>query len=115
MARSFFIVIEGIDGAGKGEVIARLHTRLFSLDKRFRILSTREPTYGPIGLRIRQALATDTDPLASPLKYLQWYCEDRAEHVHNVISPFLENADGENAHIVLCDRYFYSTLAYQQA
>ncbi len=93
----------------------RLHARFFSFDKRLRILTTREPTYGPIGMQIRNCLTQDNDPKANAEKYLQWYCDDRKEHVQHVVRPFLDSANGENIHIIICDRYFYSTLAFQQA
>lgn len=115
MAKSIFIAIEGIDGAGKGEVMNRLQAKLFSLDKRLRILTTREPTYGVIGMQIRAALVKDKDPQANMKKYLDWYCRDREEHVTSIIVPFLSAAKGENIHVILCDRYLYSTLAFQQA
>ena len=46
MKNSFFIVVDGIDGSGKSEIVKLLHNYLFSKDKKYRILTTREPTHG---------------------------------------------------------------------
>lgn len=107
-----FIVLDGMDGSGKSTQLSKLHTYLFSKDKRIRILSTREPTFGKHGQKIRAMLAHEKDPYASGLELLDLYIADRDEHLRNVIVPFLSRHDG-NIPIVLCDRYYYSTIAYQ--
>ena len=104
-----FIVIDGIDGSGKGEMINRLHNYLFSRNKKNRILTTREPTYGRYGRQIREILKKEKDPMKNAELLLDLYVKDRKKHVENVIKPFLK---GENS-IVLCDRYYYSTIAFQ--
>ena len=108
-----FIVLDGMDGAGKTTQLAKLHQYLFSKDKRFRILSTREPTFGKHGKKIRKMLASQTDPYASSDELFELYVKDRKEHV-GLITSFLKQKDG-NVPIVLCDRYYYSTIAYQHA
>lgn len=69
---------------------------------------TREPSDGVWGRRIRESF------LASARLGLKEECElfllDRQEHVANVISPALR--DGK---VVVCDRYYFSTMAYQGA
>jgi len=109
-----FIVLEGIDGCGKGEQMKRLHNYLFESDKRNRILTTREPTYGRYGMKIREILRTEKDPFAGAEKCLELYTKDREEHLRDVIRPFLKLDDGENKNIILCDRYYHSTYAFQQ-
>lgn len=110
-----FIVIEGLDGCGKSEQIKRLHNYLFDLNKRNRILTTREPTYNKYGLQLREMLRTEKDPTSGAEKFLELFVKDRKEHVENVIIPFLQSQSGEDKNIVLCDRYYHSTYTFQQA
>jgi len=113
--KGIFIVVEGIDGCGKGEQIKRLHNYLFEFNKKNRILTTREPTYGIYGLQIRELLRTEKDPHTGAEKCLELYTKDREEHLKNVVMPFLNLKDGNDQNIVLCDRYYHSTYAFQQA
>jgi len=110
--RNIFIVFEGIDGCGKSTQVSHLHNYLFRKDKRVRILSTREPTYGQYGKKVREMLSKHADPYSDSDKLLDLYVKDREEHLKHVIKPFLKSKD-DNIHIVLCDRYYYSTIVYQ--
>lgn len=98
-----FLVFEGIDGAGKSTQIRLLGERLRAagLDP---VLS-REPTDGPWGRRIRESATTGR---MSPADELQAFIHDRTEHLEQLVLPAL--AAGR---IVILDRYFYSTIAYQ--
>ena len=100
------IAFEGIDGSGKSTQLQRLEAHLRSSSRD--VVSTREPTDGPIGRRIR-AMARSGERI-DPQQELQWFVDDRREHVASVIGPAL--AEGR---IVLCDRYFLSSVAYQGA
>ena len=111
MKNNLFIVLDGLDGAGKGEQIARLHNYLYKKNKRFRILTTREPTYGKYGRKIRDILGKEKDPMSNAEKLLELYIRDREEHLSETIEPFLSEKD--NFNLVLCDRYYYSTIAFQ--
>jgi dTMP kinase len=102
----FFVVLEGIDGAGKSLQAARLADALRARGER--VLATREPTDGPHGRRYRAWARGECE--ASPAAVLELFVEDRREHVADVIAPAL--AAGE---IVICDRYVASTRAYQSA
>src|SRR3989338_2301208 len=113
MAKGIFIVIEGIDGSGKGEVVKRLHNHLFSKSKSYSILTTREPTNGTYGAKIRKMLETEKKPDENAAKMLELFIKDREEHTNNAIIPFLNSAYGENTNIILCDRYYHSTIAFQ--
>jgi len=101
-----FIVLEGIDGAGKSEQALRLAARL-RRDGR-RVFETREPTDGEWGRRYREFARGERD--ASPDEVLEFFLRDRRAHVDHEIAPAL--ARGE---VVVCDRYAASTLAYQAA
>lgn len=99
------IAFEGIDGAGKSTQIERLAARLRERGRE--VLTTREPTDGPWGRAIREAAQTER---MSPEDELAAFIADRREHVADVIAPAL--AAGR---IVLIDRYYISTAAYQGA
>ncbi len=105
-ARGGFLVLEGIDGSGKSEQSRRLAAWLVS--RGHRVVSTREPTDGAHGRRYRAWARGDFE--ATPDDVLQLFLEDRREHVARVIRPALDRGE-----IVVCDRYKYSTLAYQAA
>jgi dTMP kinase len=100
------LVLEGIDGSGKSTqqepVAEALRARGHD------VVVTREPTDGPWGRRIRE-MARSGERVA-PEEELRWFSEDRREHVDTVISPAL--AAGR---VVLSDRYWLSTVAYQGA
>lgn len=113
MPKRIFIVVEGIDGSGKGEMVKRLHNYLFSKSKSYSILTTREPTNGIYGMKIRRMLETEKNPDENADELLDLFINDREEHVNNVILPFLEKADGNDTNIVICDRYYHSTIAFQ--
>lgn len=98
------LVFEGIDGSGKS-------TQLRLLDEHLRArgvetVVTHEPTDGVWGRRIR-AMARSGERVA-PDEELRWFVEDRREHVASVLRPALGAG-----RLVLCDRYFLSTVAYQ--
>ncbi len=115
MRKSLFIVVDGIDGSGKSEIVKMLHNYLFSKNKKFRILTTREPTNGTYGRQIRSMLEQENDPLSGGSKLIDLFIKDRQEHLRNTIEPFLNNQNDDEMNIVLCDRYYYSTIAFQGA
>ena len=106
MERGSLLTFEGIDGSGKSTQCARLAAALEAEGRH--VVRTREPTDGAWGRRIR-AMASSGERVA-PAEELRWFIEDRREHVREVIEPAL--AAGA---IVLCDRYYHSTVAYQGA
>lgn len=97
------IVFEGIDGTGKTTQVEFLadHFRRANLT----VVTSHEPTAGKWGSKIR---ASATRGRLSPADELHALAEDRKEHVRELIAPSL--AAGS---VVLLDRYFYSTIAYQ--
>lgn len=104
MQRGPFIVLEGIDGSGTTTQRAALQARL--QQSGWRVHATAEPTEGPIGGLIRDALTGARDLAEDTLALL--FAADRIQHVNTTIAPRLR--DGE---LVLCDRYLLSSLAYQ--
>lgn len=103
MAQGLFIVIEGIDGTGKSTQAKRLG-EWFTAQGRDVVLSY-EPTAGPWGKKIRETGATGR---LSPQDELQYFLNDRQQHVSELITPSL--AAGK---VVILDRYYFSTMAYQ--
>ena len=110
-----FIVIEGIDGVGKSTV-ARLVVEALNARRQPAHL-TSEPSKGPIGVLLRRLLGGEVEapsafegyqagPTLLSLPYL--FAADRLEHVAFEVEPRL--ARGE---IVVSDRYYHSSLAYQ--
>jgi len=115
MGNGLFIVVDGIDGSGKSEIIKMLHNYLFSKNKKYRLLTTREPTNGKYGNQIRKMLRNEKDPQSSSSKLMELFVKDREEHLKNTIEPFLKKSDEHELNIVLCDRYYHSTIAFQGA
>ena len=100
-----FIVIEGLDGAGTTTQTQRL-TEWF-LAKGQPCVATMEPTDRAVGRLIRRTL--NADPSAPSTKVLPWlFAADRCDHLEHLIEPSLK--DGS---VVLSDRYYHSSLAYQ--
>jgi dTMP kinase len=121
-ARGRFIVLEGIDGSG---TTTQAHALRHWFERAGHpVVSTREPSNGPVGMLIRLALtrrlvgaspethdgsgaAGAQAPIdVSTLALL--FAADRADHVATQVRPSLD----AGRH-VLCDRYLLSTLAYQ--
>ena len=98
-----FIVIEGIDGAGKSTQVGMI-AGYFS-KKGAAVHMTSEPTQLPIGELIRRQLMGEWNSSPESLQLL--FAADRADHLEKEILPNLKK--GVN---VFCDRYFVSSLAY---
>lgn len=106
LSRGVLIVFEGIDGTGKSTQLALLSS---SLKKDgYDVITTREPTDGRYGRQIRALYSNRVS--VSREQELDLFLSDREEHVNEVIGPSLALK-----RIVLCDRYFLSTAAYQGA
>jgi dTMP kinase len=100
-----FIVIEGIDGTGKSTQAKRLGEWFVSQGRE--VMLSREPTDGPWGKRLRESASTGR---LSPADELKYFLNDRRQHVEETIAPAL--AAGK---VVILDRYYFSTMAYQGA
>ncbi|MFH0713413.1 MAG: dTMP kinase [Candidatus Micrarchaeota archaeon] len=109
--KGIFIVVEGIDGSGKGYMMMRLQEYITGRSKKYdHVLLTREPTNSNIGQKMREILVKESDPTTGARKCLDLYVSDRKQHLENHILPALEKG-----YVVLCDRYKYSTMAFQAA
>jgi dTMP kinase len=108
--RGLFIVLEGPDGAGISTQTALLHSGL--VQRGIKAIATKEPTNGPIGSVVRQALShrlvyPPDQPVSDDVMALL-YAADRLDHIRADIIPRLE----AGTHVV-CDRYRLSSYAYQ--
>lgn len=103
--KGFFIVLEGIDGTGKSTQVKALAAAL--QQKGYEVVTTKEPTDGPWGKILRNSASTGR---LSPQEELKTFIKDRQEHVQTLIRPSV--AAGK---IVITDRYYFSTAAYQGA
>jgi dTMP kinase len=109
-----FIVLEGIDGAGKSTQAKLL--KLWFEERGYEVVLTKEPTDTPFGKLIRRlVLAGGREGIIDGAKISHeaealLFAADRAEHVDKLIKPSLESGK-----VVISDRYFYSSLAYQWA
>lgn len=101
------IVFEGIDGAGKTTQIAALAEWLRAQGRR--VITTAEPTDGAYGKALRQILQGDRS--CTPCEVTALFVLDRIWHncdpTQGISAMLAGGAD------VICDRYYYSTFAYQ--
>lgn len=98
-----FIVLEGIDGCGKGTQAKLLLDRLKESGKDAAL--TVEPTKGPIGRMIRDHMS---NPFLDDESLALLFASDRIEHLQKEVRPAIESG-----RIVVSDRYVYSSIAYQ--
>ncbi len=102
-----FIVIEGLDGSGKTTQIRLLAERLRSLGRE--VAETAEPTASATGGLIRDALSGFTPRTGTEIAAL--FMADRVAHNVNPVNGIGKLlAEGKD---VICDRYYYSSMAYQ--
>ena len=106
MQKGILIVFEGIDGSGKSTQAEILLERLQEED--FDAVYFREPSKGKWGRKIKKK-ALHPDSL-SPEEELDLFQKDRRENVEKNLKPALKKKK-----IVILDRYYYSTIAYQGA
>jgi len=101
-----FITFEGIEGSGKTSQIQGIHAHLS--ERGYDVITTREPGSSDIGTQIRSILLDSRNKGLDPLAELLLYMADRAQHLNETIKPALSAGK-----IILCDRYYDATLAYQ--
>ncbi len=106
MNRGRLIVFEGLDGCGKSTQLALATEGLRARGRD--PIETREPTDGYWGRRIR-AMAASGRPVPPRIE-LAWFFADRRQHMREVVRPALDAG-----RIVLSDRSYVSTVAYQGA
>ena len=100
------VVFEGLDGSGKSTQVKILLDKLIS--DNYQVLPLREPGSTEIGEKILNLL--DSKQELTPIMEFLLFSISRSAVVNEKIKPALETNK-----IVLCDRYFYSSIAYQCA
>jgi len=107
LIKGILIVIEGIDGAGKSTQARMLYNDLCR--RNIKTIFSREPTDSEYGRKIR-ALAQKGRELIRPEEEYRLFIDDRKVHVNSLINPALKAGK-----VVILDRYYFSTIAYQGA
>lgn len=102
--KGIFIVVEGLDGSGKTTQAGLLAKKL---SKNYNVILTAEPSRGKIGTFIREACLYENKRLPTEAEALL-FAADRIEHMQTELKSALDEGK-----IVICDRYVYSSLAYQ--
>ena len=107
LKRGYLIVFEGIDGTGKSTQCSLLSK--FLREKKIPNIVLAEPTKGIWGMKIRRLLSEGREGI-SPKEELSWFVNDRKEDISkNIMPALLDNK------VVIMDRYYFSTAAYQGA
>lgn len=101
-----FIAIEGLDGSGGTTQLARLLDAWARREPGRETIRTCEPSPGPVGRLIRQALSGANELQETVLPYL--FAADRRDHLDRVVLPAVARGA-----VVVSDRYALSSLAYQ--
>ena len=106
MKKGYFIVLEGPDGSGKTTVTNIICDRLMT--EGFEIVHTREP--GGIGIaeEIRNIILDPKNTTMDPRTEALLYAASRRQHLVEKVIPAKEAG-----RIVICERFVYSSLAYQ--
>lgn len=104
LGKGLFIVIEGIDGSGKTTIANMIVEKLEEMG--YCVLYTFEPTNSEVISVLKTKYSDIRDPYIDALVFAL----DRLIHVKTEIKPFIEKG-----YIVISDRYYYSSVAYQSA
>lgn len=104
--KGILILVEGIDGAGKSTQACLLLQKLLALG--YDAVAFREPTGGKWGREIKKR-AKNSGSL-TPEEELTLFIKDRGENVRKNLRPALDEKK-----VVVLDRYYFSTVAYQGA
>lgn len=102
---ALFITFEGIDGAGKSTQIDRLANAMSAQGQD--VVITREPGGTPLAESLRELVLHSNEPICPDSETLMMFAA-RAQHLHNVILPALEQGK-----TVICSRFSDATLTYQ--
>ncbi len=108
MKKGYFITFEGGEACGKSTQIAKLKDFINSLPNKSDFVFIREPGGTPLAEEIRKLLLNYEDDKPLPMTELLLFCSARSEVVNKIIKPALENGK-----IVIADRFYDSTIAYQ--
>lgn len=105
--KGVFICVEGIDGSGKTTQSRRLVKNLTR--RGYDAVYTSEPSKGVFGKMIRKHILQGNSRVPTVVEAVL-FAADRVDHIEKKVKPFLTAGK-----IVICDRYVYSSIAYQGA
>lgn len=108
MKKGLFITFEGGEACGKTTQINILKKYVETLSNKNDFLFVREPGGTPLAEKIRKLILEIGDDAPLPMTELLLFCSARVENVYKNIIPALENGK-----IVIADRFYDSTIAYQ--
>lgn len=103
---SLFLSLEGIEGSGKSTQIKFIQE--FLQKENYRVVNLREPGGTELGEKIRELILNSTNKITE-VSELYLFAASRAHLLNTVILPELQKAKT----VVIADRYFDSSLAYQ--
>lgn len=106
MKKGLFIVFEGGEGTGKTTAINEIYNWI--IENNFKCIKTREPGGIKISEQIRQVILNKENKTMDARTEALLYVAARRQHLVEKVIPALEEGS-----IVLCDRFIYSSLAYQ--
>ena len=106
LKKGYFIAFEGQDGSGKSHQVDLLRQALQQTG--FTVKVFRSPGTTKIGEIIRTIVKDPDNKNIAQQTELLLMCADRAQLVSEQVKPALDNGE-----VVICDRYYYSTLIYQ--
>ncbi|MEX1028680.1 MAG: dTMP kinase [Paenibacillaceae bacterium] len=106
MSKGYFFSIEGCEGAGKSSLITRLSQYLISMGHN--VITTREPGGIAIAEQIRTVILNKLNTAMDGRTEALLYAAARRQHYVEKIAPSIEEG-----HIIICDRFIDSSLAYQ--
>jgi len=110
MTRGKLIVLEGINGCGKGTQLFKLVNGIYELDKSQTVFVTREPNeFDENGKNARKILKADGNPYTNATEAVRYFALNRETH-NAIFTPLLENGI-----TVVSDRYYNSNFAFQHA
>ncbi|MFA6527644.1 MAG: dTMP kinase [Candidatus Babeliales bacterium] len=104
--KGFYIAIEGIDGSGKSALIKHL-AALIQSGVTTEIVVTKEPGGTELGKTLRGLVHDNKAIICDEAEFLL-FAADRAQHIRSVVAPDLKQGK-----IVISDRSFISSIAYQ--
>jgi dTMP kinase len=103
--RGVLVAVEGIDGAGKTTQAEILYRNL--VQRGYKVILLHEPTDSIPGRKIKESAINGRH---DPEQELEYFIQDREQDVEKNIKPALKDEM-----IVIMDRYYFSTIAYQGA
>jgi dTMP kinase len=107
MKKNLFIALEGLDGSGKSTQTKLLAEKL--TQEGWKVYSTSEPTTSPIGKIIRDMFNHKMEADHRTIAAL--FVADRLNHLLNKTDGIIKKL--EEGYTVICDRYYFSSYAYQ--